>query len=246
MLQLDAERFARHFSDFVALADAGPGLQAYVELLEAKHRLFAAALAAPARLDLAAAETLLDSVFSARRKLFPLIEALGAQGFAERVARLLGGDATIEAFCDSLDYPQERSMRRKLRGAAHDFGAELLHFSDPQAHPLATRWVWDASSGSGALREMLNGEFKGSVDHGAARGWLYERFAEQGIWREQHWLADLVLATAYVGYFRAMTGGVLGSDFTRSSGPDEQLRKLLGVDTGGRRSRVKKAAATIH
>ena len=46
MLQLDAERFAKHFSDFVALADAGPGLQAYVGLLEAKHRLFAAALAA--------------------------------------------------------------------------------------------------------------------------------------------------------------------------------------------------------
>jgi hypothetical protein len=246
MLQLDAERFAKHFSDFVALADAGPGLQAYVELLEAKHRLFAAALAAPARIDLAAAQTLLESVFTARRKLYPLIEPLGAEGFSERVARLLRGEATIEAFCDSLDYPSERSMRRKLRGAAHDFAAELLHFADPQAHPLMTRWVWDASNGSGALREMINGEFKGRVDHGAARGWLYERFAEQGIWREQHWLADLVLAMAYVGYFRAMTGGVLGSDFTRSSSPDEQLRKLLGVDTGGRRSRVKKAAATIH
>jgi hypothetical protein len=246
MLQLDAERFAKHFAEFVALADAGPGLQAYVDLLEAKHRLFAAALAAPVRIDLATAETLLESVFTARRKLYPLIEALGADRYSECVALLLRGASTIQDFCDSLDYPQERGMRRKLRGAAHDFAAELLHFSDPQAHPLMTRWVWDASSGSGALREMINGEFKGGVDHGAARGWLYERFAEQGIWRAQHWLVDLVLAMAYVGYFRAMTGGVLGSDFTRSSNPDEQLRKLLGVDTGGRRSRVRKAAATIH
>ena len=254
MLQLDAERFAKHFSDFVALADAGPGLQAYVGLLEAKHRLFAAALAAPAHIDLAAAETLLESVFTARRKLFPLIEALGADGFAASLQALLRGDAVVEAritgFCDALPYPggegrEARSLLRKQRSAAQDFAAELLHFAEPQAHPLMTRWVWDASTGSGALREMINGDFKGRVDHGAARGWLYERFAEQGIWREQHWLADLVLAMAYVGYFRAMTGGVLGSDFTRSSGPDEQLRKLLGVD-GGARSRVKKSPATIH
>lgn len=245
MLQLDAERFARHFSDFVALADAGVGLQAYVGLLEAKHRLFAALLAAPARIDLGAAETLLESVFPARRKLYPLIEALGAARFSERVARLLGGEATIEAFCDSLDYPHERAMQRKLRGAARDFAAELLHFADPRAHPLMTRWVWDASSGSGALRELMNAEHAGGVDHAAARDWMYERFGEQGIWREQHWLADLVLAMAYVGYFRAMTGGVLGSDFTRASTPDEQLRKLLGVD-GGNRSRVRKSSATIH
>jgi len=245
MLQLDAERFAKHFSDFVALADAGPGLQAYVELLEAKHRLFAAAMAAPARIDLGAAESLLESVFTARRKLYPLFEALGAAGLAERVAGLAAGDSTIEAFCDSLDYPQERAAHRKLRGAAHDFAAELLHFSDPQRHPLMTRWVWDASSTSGALRELMNQEHAGAIDHAVARGWLYERFAEQGIWREQHWLADLVLAMAYVGYFRAMTGGVLGSDFTRGSTPDEQLRKLLGVD-GAARSRVKKAVATIH
>ena len=164
------------------------------------------------------------------------------------------GDAVVEAritgFCDALPYPggegrEARSLLRKQRSAAQDFAAELLHFAEPQAHPLMTRWVWDASTGSGALREMINGDFKGRVDHGAARGWLYERFAEQSIWREQHWLADLVLAMAYVGYFRAMTGGVLGSDFTRSSGPDEQLRKLLGVD-GGARSRVKKSPATIH
>jgi hypothetical protein len=49
-----------------------------------------------------------------------------------------------------------------------------------------------------------------------------------------------------VTYFRAMTGGVLGSDFTRASTPDEQLRQLLGLDAGGGRSRVRKSAATIH
>jgi hypothetical protein len=242
MRQLDAQRFAVHFSEFVSLADAGAGLQAYVEALETKHRLFANALADPARLDLAGAEALLGAVFTARRKLYPAIEALGAEAFAARVAQLLAGEAKIEAFCDALPMPEERAARRKLRGAAHDFAAELLHFRDPSQHPLMTRWVWDASSGSGALRELMREEREVEVDHAAARAWLYERIAEQGIWRDQHWLADLVLAMAYVTYFRAMTGGVLGSDFTRASTPDEQLHKLLGLDSG----RVRKSGATVH
>jgi hypothetical protein len=246
MQQLDAQRFAVHFSEFVSLADAGAGLQAYVEALETKHRLFAAALAAPARLDIERIEALLGTVFSARRKLFPLVESLGAEAFAGLVARLRAGEITIDEFCDSLPLPGERAARRKLRGAAHDFAAELLHFGDPQAHPLMTRWVWDASSASGALRELMREEGAAEVDHAAARGWLFERIAEQGIWRDQHWLADLVLAMAYVSYFRAMTGGVLGSDFTRASTPDEQLRKLLGLDADGARSRVRKSGATIH
>jgi hypothetical protein len=246
MLQLDAGRFAVHFSEFVSLADAGAGLQAYVEALETKHRVFAAALADPARLDLAQLEALLGTVFTARRKLYPLVESLGAQGFAARLAQLLAGEATIDAFCDALPLSGERSARRKLRGAAHDFAAELLHFGDPGKHPLMTRWVWDPSSASGALRELMREDAAAEVDHAAARGWLYERIAEQGIWRDQHWLADLVLAMAYVSYFRAMTGGVLGSDFTRASTPDEQLRKLLGLDAAGGRPRVRKSAATIH
>jgi hypothetical protein len=246
MQQLDAQRFAVHFSEFVSLADAGAGLQAYVEALETKHRLFAAALADPARLDLARLEELLGTVFTARRKLYPAIEALGAEAFGSRVAQLLGGQATIGAFCDALPMPEDRAARRKLRGAAHDFAAELLHFGDPQAHPLMTRWVWDDSSASGALRELMREERGMEIDHAAARAWLYERIAEQGIWRDQHWLADLVLAMAYVTYFRAMTGGVLGSDFTRASTPEEQLRKLLGLDAAGGRSRVRKSAATIH
>jgi len=246
MQQLDAGRFAVHFSEFVSLADAGAGLQAYVEALETKHRLFAAALADPARLDLAQLESLLGTVFTARRKLYPAIESLGAEAFAARVAQLRAGEATIDQFCDALPMPEERAARRKLRGAAYDFAAELLHFGDPQAHPLATRWVWDASSASGALRELMREDGALEIDHAAARGWLYERIAEQGIWRDRHWLADLVLAMAYVTYFRAMTGGVLGSDFTRASTPDEQLRKLLGLDAAGGRPRVRKSAATIH
>ena len=45
MYSLDEQRLEKHFTAFVSLADAGPGLAAYVESLEAKHRRFAQALA---------------------------------------------------------------------------------------------------------------------------------------------------------------------------------------------------------
>ncbi|MDX1375902.1 MAG: hypothetical protein R3357_10090 [Burkholderiales bacterium] len=266
MQRLDAQRFARHFTAFVALADAGPGLAAYVESLEAKHRLFADALAPErrARLGLDAVRALLETAFTARRKLFPLLERMDEGALRAAIGALMHGaapaDARIAAFCAALPFPpaegREARMRdRRLRGAAHDFAAELLHFADPQAHPLMTRWVWDAGTSSGALRELMNvPENAAHVSleasagtYAAARDWITERVGAQGIYRDHHWWADLLLAMAYVEYFRAMTGGTLGSDFTRASTPDAQLRKLLGIEPErvGGRSRVKPAAG-VH
>lgn len=262
MLRLDDGRFAKHFAQFVSLAGAGVGLGPYVESLEAKHQLFANALVAQRRLDLEAAATLLELVFTARRRLYPLIEIFGAEQFGELAAELVHGEALlgdrVEAFCEALPYPEVsgregRATRRKLRGAALDFAAELLHFADPVAHPLMTRWVWDANSSSGALREFMDvPDTVARIELAASprtftetRAWLTERIGEQGIYRDRHWWADLILGMAYVSYFRAMTGGTLGSDFTRASAPSEQLRKLLGIDgerTGGR-SRVRRASA---
>ena len=140
---------------------------------------------------------------------------------------------------DDTALPSLQPLQPTATPPARDFAAELLHFSNPVAHPLATRWTRDA------VREFAGSD---SVpDAHEARDWLLERIAGQGIYRDRHWWADLVLATAYVGYFRAMTGGTLGSDFTRAATPEEQLRKLLGIDAErpGGRSRVRKAMA-VH
>lgn len=111
------------------------------------------------------------------------------------------------------------SSDRKLNGAAQDFAAECRHFRDPVAEPLATRWALDA------LREL------GATDPepAAGRAWLFERLKGEGVYRDHHWWADLVLAMTYVEYLRAMTGGILGSDFTRAMQPEEQLTRLLGL-----------------
>jgi len=55
--------------------------------------------------------------------------------------------------------PHLRS-RRAARGyprapAAWDFAAEVLHFHAPERYPLMTRWVWDETTQSGALRELV-------------------------------------------------------------------------------------------
>lgn len=264
MHTLDEQRFEKHFSAFVSLADAGAGLTAYVEGLEAKHRLFAQALAPQRRphLGLEAVGALLETVFTARRKLFPILERMGDDALRAAIDALLHGAAPAElrvaAFGDALPFApaegREARMRdRKLRGAAHDFAAELLHFADPEAQPLMTRWVWDAGTSSGALRELMDVPESASrialestaETHRAARDWIVERIAAQGIYRDHHWWADLLLAMAYVDYFRAMTGGTLGSDFMRASNPDEQLRKLLGIEPERGRSRVKRAVS-VH
>jgi hypothetical protein len=189
-VNLDEGRFARVFSEFVALADAGGGLQPWFDALEAKRRIFAGG-------DIAA---MLDAVFTARRRL----DVARAREIAER------GLA-------ALALPEDR----KLRGAAHDFAAELAHFRDPVRQPLGTRWAIDA------LREF--GAEEPGADPAEAREWLYGCVKAQGIYREAHWWADLTLGMAYVGYLRAMTGGVLGSDFTRAMTPGEQLTRLLGL-----------------
>jgi hypothetical protein len=98
---------------------------------------------------------------------------------------------------------------------------------------------------SGALRELVAGgeamrdlpleNAPGTYE--AARSWVQERIAEQGIFRDVHFWADLVLAAAYGHYFRAMTGGTLGADFERGTHPSEQITGLLGIDRILRESR---------
>jgi hypothetical protein len=104
--------------------------------------------------------------------------------------------------------------------------------------PLMARWVWDRATMSGALRELVaGGEAMRDLPlenapgtYAAACLWVQERIAEQGIFRDVHFWADLVLAAAYGHYFRAMTGGTLGADFERGTHPSEQITGLLGID----------------
>lgn len=260
---LDAERFRHHHATLLAAADVDGGIEAYLAALRAKHRLFAEALAmdALAELDLDGVEALLDTVFLARRRLFPTLSAMGRDAVVERIGALVHGTeplaARVQAFVDAMPLPEGEGRAAKkaaarVRRAAHDFAADLLHFQDPLRYPLLAHWVWDASTLSGALREfVLAGDTQepAGLDDApetieGVRAWLAEQIEALGIYRDLPFWVDLVKAAAYSNYFRAMTGGVLGSDFTRGAGPEEEIKKLLGIDPAppSGRSRVKREA----
>lgn len=257
----DAALFQTHLSSLERLTETEGGIEPLLQALGAKQRRFTEVLAAEAMdgLGIEDLEGLLEQVFTARRRLYPLLEALGGVRVAAAVNGLLFGEGQvgdrIRLFAEAMPVAagEDREARRlaaKQRRAATDFAAELLHFRDPVKYPLMTRWVWDRSTMTGALREFLRGAdhlreipFDMSPElYEGARKWLAERIAERGIYRDVPFWIDLVLAQAYVGYLRSVAEGNLGGDFGRGVSPLEQLRKLLGVDQPvAGRSRVKRA-----
>jgi hypothetical protein len=240
--------FERHFKGLLAAAEDREGVEAWLDALGEKQRRLALAL------EQGNLVRVIDLVFGARRKLGHLVDDAG---FAAGVGRLgddaLGLEDRIAAAISAtpVDPGETREARRaaaRLRRAAHDLAAEVLHFRDPVRVPLMTRWVWDQATMSGALRELAHGgEAARSLaldnragTYEAARRWLLERVSAQGIYRDVHFWADLVLASAYGHYFRSMTGGVLGSDFQRATHPAEAITGLLGID------RILREASRAH
>jgi hypothetical protein len=250
------ELFQRHFSALLEAAKADGGAAAYLKSLNAKHDLFAVALdTEPAgHLDLEKLELLLETVFTARRKLLPVFRRLGAPHIVAQVDRLLHGNGAVDgrmrSFADAVagvagEGREARSLAARVRGAARDFAAELLHFRDPVRYPLMTRWVWDEATMSGALREFIPGAEsmdKLSLDgrpetFEGVRKWFSAQIETQGIYRDVPFWIDLVQVSGYSHYFRAMTGGMMGPEFNRSSGPEDEMKRLLGIDMASRGGR---------
>jgi hypothetical protein len=234
----DDRLFEGHFKALLAAAEDREGIEAWLDALGEKQRRLAVAL------EQGSLASVIDLVFGARRKLGHLA---GESALASAVSALADDSVPLEAriaatlAATPVGAGASRDERRadaKLRRAAHDLATEILHFRDPVRVPLMTRWVWDRATMTGALRELVAGgeamrdlpleNAPGTYE--AARLWVQERIAGQGIFRDVHFWADLVLASAYGHYFRAMTGGTLGADFERGTHPSEQIAGLLGID----------------
>jgi hypothetical protein len=261
-VRFDEARFRAHMTTLLEAARVDGGIEAYVGDLTAKQRLFGTLLGEDAigALDEAGLEALLEVVFTARRKLHPVVTEMGTDAMAEALRELLYGRVALAdrlgAFVARLpirdgEGREARGRAARLRRAAHDFAAEALHFLDPLRYPLMARWVWDDSTGSGALREFVDNPDQAHQlpldtrpeTFEAARTWIAGEIEAQGIYRDVPLWVDLVEAAAYTHYFRSMTGGVLGSDFSRGGGPEENIKKLLGIDSGrrGGKSRIVKS-----
>ena len=266
-LPFDPNLFQQHLSHLKHVAEQDAGLDAYIVSMQAKQKLYEESLNPTAidSLDLAKIEILLELVFTARRRVFPVMQSMGELQAVAAIKELLYGKGMLlermQAFTDALsvaegDDRESKKNAAKTRRAGFDFAAEMLHYTDPVKYPLMTRWVWDQSTVSGALREFVRGnDHMAEVPLGnspemfeGARKWLAEQVAEQGIYKDVPFWVDMVLAEAYATYFRSMAEGMLSADFGRGGGPEEYVKKFLGIDTMRRsgRTRVKKGTEDIR
>lgn len=247
---LDPGQFQQRYSALKHIAEEDAGMEVYLTSLDAKHQLFSELLNENAfeQLTMSGVEALLETVFSARRRVYPTYVKLGLEKTKGAIHELLYGKTALMdrlqsfselVYVDEASDKEARKTALKNRRAAFDFGAELLHFNNPIKYPLMTRWVWDQNTVSGALREFIRGnDTLPDVPLGnspemfeGARAWLAAQLAEQGLYKDVHYWVDLILAQAYAEYFRSMAEGMLSADFGRASGPADHIKKFLGIDS---------------
>jgi hypothetical protein len=259
---MDERIFAQKFAVLQETLTEVGGIDPFLAALGTKTRFFEGLLSPTAikDLDQGKLELLLETAMPARKRLWPALVEMGETKLIEAVRALLYGKDDLEsrlgAFVDSVpeDASADKKTNKKLKRAAHDFAAEMLHFRSPEQYPLMCRWVWDQATLSGAMRELLKGGDTlnhiplgaGPGVYEAGRAWVAEQLAAQGVYREPHYVVDVFLAHAYADYMRAMSSGMglMNADFGGKADPMEIVKKLLGIDEARRTgdSRVKKEA----
>lgn len=239
---LDAEIAASKFRSLLEqIEERNATLEFFLGALRSKHELFARVLPPqrPASLDRRDVLRLLAAVFPARRKVGVHLAGLDDAALASSVLDLVYGEGRLEermdAFCALMP-----DTDRKARRAIRDLAAELVHFRDPERVPLMTRWVWDANTMTGAVREFIRGNDSMEhipmggrpEDYEGVRVWFAERLSEDGIYRDLPYLVDLLQAQAYADYVKAVSArvGMVNAELGAKQDPLEFLVKLLGIE----------------
>jgi hypothetical protein len=234
------------------------GISEFVQALENKHVMFNKVLNEQAieQLDAVAIEALLDTVFTARRKLPDVMHQIPDTHLVSQIKDLLYGEAELQARMQSFTDLFETD-NKKVKRAAWDFAAELLHFNAPEQYPHMSKWVWNDKEISGAYREFLPGSdslseipLGGSPgDFEATRVWIAEQLGQEGFYRDIHFLIDLLIAYAYAEYVLGMSKGMgmLGAQFGGAeTEPLEFIVKLLGIDPPRKKGLTRLKKAVVH
>ena len=236
-LELSGPRLRLAFEGLVNRAEEQGGVEAYVEALKIKSALFRDAV--EGAFDLKAFRTLCAHMATVRRRIGAYA---GPDLFPEmkrRIEILLSRnhdtsttDARIARFCGA--FPEDRDHRW-----VRDLAAELLHNLDPERYPLMQRWVWDARTNTGVLREIWHGEDvdcitigvpDGSATFLALREELAQYLAANGVFRDVLFYVDVLTAQVYAEYIGERGGSYLRSEFASTEDPMLHTRRILGLD----------------
>ena len=162
-LHLSGPRLRQALESLIAGSEEQGGVERYVEALKLKTASFQDAFAdGAAGLQPAAFKELCSLMPSVRRRIAPYLDRRGFAAVCTAIGALLEGRAdttTADARLDAFEraFPRDRDHRW-----VRDLAAELLHNIDPERYPLMQRWVWNARTNTGALREIW---WADNVDH---------------------------------------------------------------------------------
>jgi hypothetical protein len=147
----------------------------------------------------------------------------------------------VTAFCSA--FPAGREHRW-----VHDLAGEILHNVDPERYPLMCRWVWDAQTNTGVIREIWHAENVDQVTiEMPARYGTYLMLREElsqyvtanGVFRDVTQYVDLLTAQVYADYIGEQGGTYLRTDFSSPEDPVHHTRRLLGLDAIKARGRTR-------
>ncbi|UTI66878.1 hypothetical protein NBH00_11870 [Paraconexibacter antarcticus] len=208
-----------------------------VGLLEVKAARFAAALepAALAVADEAGLRAVLRGIFVSRRQVGALFGVRPAVELRDTVGALLWDDAPVgrrvAAFCAAVQLADVKAV---------ELAGELLHFSNPTRYWLASRFIYNADTRTGALPLLVTDGYDLEAD---SIGAAYERLGgamrsvddspEAASFRRHGGgtlATDVFLACVYGVYMNTVLGLKMSQEFNSLVPPLPQLaRRLLGV-----------------
>jgi len=241
VLDLSGPALRASLEKLVTGSEPQGGVERYAEALHLKTRLFRSALARESlpALEADAFGRICAFVAPARRRVAPYLNGGGFMEMRAAIAELTQDledtslvDQRFERFC--AHFPRDRQHRW-----VRDLAAEILHYQDPKRYPLMCRWVWDAGSNMGALREIWYGDRVDEmtievaddyVTFLALRQELSQFLNDNGIFRDTLYYVDLLLAQVYADYICARGGTYLRTDFSAPEDPMQFVRRLLGLD----------------
>lgn len=240
-LDLSGPRLRAAFESLVRASEPIGGIERFAEALKLKSEVFRQRLAdgQVKQLGLSDFDEISVLMPTVRRRMEGLLADEGWAKIHSTIISLLDqahvpgtADDRMAAFCRS--YPDTKRHR-----FVRDLAAEILHYTLPEHYPLATRWVWDSKTNTGALREVWHGD---DVDHMiidvpdthetflVLREELSQFLSDNGIFRDMIWYVDLLLGQTYGDYINSQGGAFLKTDFGSESDPLEHSRRILGVD----------------
>ncbi len=251
-LHLSGPRLRQALESLIAGSEEQGGVERYVDALKLKSAAFGDAFAdGAAGLKPAVFGDLCALMPSVRRRIGPYLDRKSFATLCTAIGALLDGmadtataDARLAAFEGA--FPRDRDHRW-----VRDLAAELLHNLDGERYPAMQRWVWDARSNTGVLREIWWGD---DVDHimidvpdsyGAflmLREELSQFLTENGVFRDILEYVDLLLAHVYAGYIGEQGGQFLRTDFATPEDPMLHTRRMLGLDGVGAKGRMGRKA----